>query len=95
MPFLGVKAFSLPHTDRSSTISTSCGPSEAHRKQDPPLRVDPDAVLPGPVPRERLQPVARQDGQVLEGVRSVQQGEPAHGLIGELPERPDAPALEE
>ena len=31
-------------------------------------------MLPGPVPRERLQPVARQDGQVLEGVRSVQQG---------------------
>ena len=49
----------------------------------------------GPLPRERFQPVARQDGQVVEGVRSVQQGEPAHGLIGELPERPDTLALEE
>ena len=38
-------------------------------------------MLPGPLPRERFQPVARQDGQVVEGVRSVQQGEPAHGLI--------------
>ena len=47
------------------------GPSET----DPPLGVDADAVLPGTVPRERLQPVARQDGQVIEGELDVVDGE--------------------
>ena len=84
MPFLGVTVFSL--------LSVSDSPRSrrhaARRKPsgtDPPLRVDPDVVLPGPVSPERLQPVARQAGQVIESVRGVRQREPAHGLLGETP----------
>ena len=38
------------------------GPHEA----DPPLVVDPDAVLPDPTALERLEPIARRDAEVLE-----------------------------
>src|SRR5664280_820520 len=44
------------------------GPDEA----DPPLLVDADAVLSGPVPAECFQPVARRHSQVVERFGSVQ-----------------------
>ena len=47
------------------------GPSEA----DAPLRVDSNAVLAGPIAPQRLQPVAPQDGKVLERLGAVQQSQ--------------------
>src|SRR5690625_6194483 len=44
----------------------SCvGPHEP----DPPLVVDPDAVLPGAVALQRFEPVARRDPKILDGLR--------------------------
>ena len=73
MPLLGTTAFSLPLAiiHDLGIMGPVGGPSET----DPPLGVDADAVLPGTVPRERLQPVARQDGQVIEGELDVVDGE--------------------
>ena len=66
-------------------------PAEANS----PLRVDPYAVLAGPVAAQRFQPVARQTRKVVEGFGTVQIGTAAHGLIGEPLERRDAITLEE
>jgi hypothetical protein len=42
-------------------------PDEAN----PPLIVDPDAVLPASVPTQRLEPIARHDAQLLEAMRRI------------------------
>jgi len=44
-------------------------------KADPPLLVDPDAVLPGPIPRKLLEPVARGNPQVAQIVGGVEHEE--------------------
>ena len=62
---------------------------------DAPLRVDPNAVLPGPDAPERFQSIARQSRQVVERVGAVQQRESAHGLVREPLKRRDPVALEE
>ena len=72
--------------DDFHVVRTVGGPPET----DPPLRIDPDAVLPCAISLECLQSVARQSGQILEGVRAVEQGEPANSLIGEPLERRNA-----
>ena len=41
-------------------------------KADPVLRVDPDAVLAGPVTPERFQSITRRDSQVLEARRRIE-----------------------
>ena len=48
-------------------LRTGVGPHEA----DPPLVVDPDAVLPGPVTLERLEPVPRWHSEVVEHLRGA------------------------
>ena len=40
-------------------------------KADPPLVVDPDTVLSDPIALELLEPVARRDTQVIEGLSGV------------------------
>jgi hypothetical protein len=47
------------------------GPSEA----DPPLLVNPDAVLARAITRQLLQPVPRRHPQVRENLRGVQHGQ--------------------
>ena len=57
-----------------------------------PLRVDPNAVLIGPVIPSRFDPVARQARKILEGFRTVQLGEATRSLIGKsLEYRNDGP----
>jgi hypothetical protein len=60
-------------------VGVAAPPSEA----DPPLVVDPDAVLPLPIAAQSLKPVTGRDPQVVQAVRSVQhpelpQGHPLH-----------------
>src|SRR3989304_8881488 len=43
-------------------------PAEA----DPPLVVDPNAVLPGTVPFQRLQAIAGRNGKIMQGSRAVE-----------------------
>jgi len=78
-------------------------PIEFPPEADAPLQVDPNTVLPSPVASERLQPIARQPGQVPERLNTVQQREPARSLVGEslkprntmtLKEPPRVPVLE-
>jgi hypothetical protein len=38
---------------------------------DPPLVVDPDAVLTGPISTESLEPIPRRHPQIVEGLRSI------------------------
>jgi hypothetical protein len=52
-------------------VGVTTPPSEA----DPPLVIDPDAVLPLPITAQSFQPVARRDAQVVQAVRSVQHPE--------------------
>jgi hypothetical protein len=56
-------------------VGVTTSPSEA----DPPLVVDPDAVLALPITPQQLQPVARWDPQVVQPVSSVQHPELPQG----------------
>jgi hypothetical protein len=48
------------------------GVSVAPLKTHPPLVIDADAMLPCPVARQLLQPIARRDSQISEFIGSVQ-----------------------
>jgi hypothetical protein len=50
-----------------NVLSPSLGPSET----DAPLVVYPDAVLPLPIAREGLEPVARWNSQVIQKVSGI------------------------
>ncbi len=58
--------------DDFDLIGVPIAPGEA----DPPLVVDPDAVLPGPVSSQRFEPVAADLRQVMETGRRVEAREP-------------------
>ena len=47
------------------------GPVICPPKTQPPLLIDSDAALPSPIARQKLQPVAAQRRQVLQGLRAV------------------------
>src|SRR5690554_4670175 len=46
-------------------LRSGVGPHEA----DPPLVVDPDAVLPGPIALQRLEPVPGRDAEIVKRLR--------------------------
>src|SRR6476646_6021853 len=54
--------------DEFDMVRTSVLPYEA----DPPLPVDPDAVLASPVALQRLQPIARRNPKIVEHLGRVQ-----------------------
>ena len=67
--------FSLMIVDDLNVIGTAGCPA----KDDPPLRVDPDAVEPGEIALERLQSIARRGTHIIEGCRGVEHIELAWG----------------
>jgi hypothetical protein len=66
-------------------------PNEA----DPILIIDPDAVQPSPISRERLQVIARERAQVVESLRRVQLQELSLSDAGNAPKPSRRIALEE
>jgi hypothetical protein len=66
-------------------------PTEA----DAPLVVDPDAVLPHPVPSQRLKPIAWRDPQIVEPDRCVEQLQLSPGNPFERSKPPDCEVAEE
>jgi hypothetical protein len=61
--------------DDLNVLRTCCGPSEA----DPPLLVDPDAVVAGSITLQLLQSIARRDSQVVDGIRCIEDEEFSQG----------------
>ena len=48
---------------------------------NPPLIIDPDAVLPGPIPAEFFQPVGRRDPQVVDDISIIEHTQLAQGYL--------------
>jgi hypothetical protein len=55
------------------------GISSFPTKADPPLVIDPDTVLPFPIPLQRFEPVPRWGSEIVEAFRLVQVQELAPG----------------
>ena len=64
-------------------------------KADPPLLVDPNAVISPSVSDQALQPVAAEGGKVTQRLCVVKDGQPALRLNCEAPKLPDVLALKE
>jgi hypothetical protein len=52
-------------------------------KTNPPLPIDPDAVLPCPIAGQQLQSIAPQVRQIMQTLCVIQVGQSARGLIRE------------
>ena len=55
-------------------LDIECVPRPPH-KADTPTFIDADAVLPDTIAFERLEPIARRDAKVIEGLGSIEKNE--------------------
>jgi hypothetical protein len=74
-----------------NVVGLAVAPDEAN----PPLIIDPDAMLAGPITFERLEPVAGRNAQILQPPGCMKVEEPAPGHALDRAEPPHGLILEE
>jgi len=68
-------------------LDVVCIPRPPH-ETDPPLTIDADAMLPGPITLELLQPIGRRDPQVLDCCRRIEHPKLPQTQALDLPSQP-------